>query len=53
VTVNAGVANYRGESALGVGVSRWSDNGRVNVNAGVSAAEGDKPIVRVGIGLIF
>jgi autotransporter adhesin len=53
VTVNAGVANYRGESALGVGVSRWSDNGRVNVNAGVSAAQGDKPIVRVGIGLIF
>ncbi|MDQ8051125.1 YadA-like family protein [Luteibacter sp.] len=53
VTVNAGVAGYRGESALGVGVSRWSENGRVNLNAGVSAAQGDEPVYRVGIGYIF
>jgi len=52
-TVNAGVASYRGEAALGVGVSRWSENGRVNLNAGVSAAQDDEPVFRVGIGYIF
>ena len=51
--VNAGVASYRGETALGVGVSRWSDNGRVNFNAGVSAAQGDEPVFRVGVGYVF
>ncbi|HEY0505763.1 MAG TPA: YadA-like family protein, partial [Lysobacter sp.] len=51
--VNAGVASYRGEAALGVGVSRWSDNGRVNFNAGVSAAKGDQPVFRVGVGYVF
>ncbi len=51
--VNAGVASYRGEAALGVGVSRWSDNGRVNFNAGVSAAKNDEPVFRVGIGYVF
>lgn len=45
--------NYRGETALGVGVSRWSDNGRLNLNAGVSAAKNDDPVIRVGIGYIF
>ena len=53
VTVNAGLANYRGETTLGVGVSRWSDNGRLNLNAGVSAAKNDDPVIRVGIGYIF
>ncbi|MDR0184691.1 ESPR-type extended signal peptide-containing protein [Lysobacter arvi] len=52
-TVNAGMANYRGETALGIGVSRWSDNGRVNFNAGVSAAKDDEPVFRVGVGYIF
>ncbi len=51
--VNAGVASYRGETALGVGVSRWSDNGRVNINAGASAAKNDEPIYRVGVGFVF
>ncbi|HVJ39778.1 MAG TPA: YadA-like family protein, partial [Stenotrophomonas sp.] len=51
--VNAGVASYRGETALGVGVSRWSDNGRVNINAGISAAKNDEPIYRVGVGFVF
>jgi len=51
--VNAGVASYRGEAALGVGVSRWSDNGRVNLNAGVSASKGDQPVFRVGVGYVF
>ncbi|MFC3814600.1 YadA-like family protein [Lysobacter sp. GCM10012299] len=51
--VNAGVASYRGETALGVGVSRWSENGRVNLNAGVSAAQGDEPVFRVGVGYVF
>ncbi|HEY4147190.1 MAG TPA: ESPR-type extended signal peptide-containing protein [Pinirhizobacter sp.] len=51
--LNAGVANYRGESALGVGVSRWNDSGRVNFNAGMSAAAGDTPIFRVGMGVVL
>lgn len=51
--VNAGVASYRGEAALGVGVSRWSDDGRLNFNAGMSAAQGDQPIFRVGVGYVF
>ncbi|MGC3965468.1 MAG: YadA-like family protein [Rhodocyclaceae bacterium] len=33
--VNAGVANYRGAGAVGVGVSRWNEKGTVNYNAGV------------------
>jgi autotransporter adhesin len=53
VTLNAGVASYQGETALGVGVSRWSENGRINFNAGVSAARGDAPLFRVGVGIIF
>lgn len=53
VTLNAGVAAYRGQSALGVGVSRWNDSGRVNLNAGVSAAQGDSPIFRVGVGVVL
>ena len=51
--VNAGVASYRGEAALGVGLSRWSDNGRFNFNAGVSAAKDDEPVYRVGVGYVF
>lgn len=51
--LNAGVATYRGEAALGVGVSRWTDSGKVNFNAGVSAAAGDEPIFRVGVGVVF
>lgn len=35
-TLNFGAATYRGESAMPLGVSRWSRNGRFNVNAGVS-----------------
>ncbi|WP_219626891.1 ESPR-type extended signal peptide-containing protein [Stenotrophomonas maltophilia] len=51
--LNAGMASYRGETALGVGISRWSDNGRVNLNAGVSVAQGDRPIFRVGVGVVL
>ncbi|SET24662.1 ESPR-type extended signal peptide-containing protein [Stenotrophomonas indicatrix] len=51
--LNAGMASYRGETALGVGISRWSDNGRVNINAGVSAARGDRPILRFGVGIVL
>ncbi len=51
--INAGVSSYRGEQALGVGLSRWSDNGRVNFNAGISAAKDDEPIYRVGMGFVF
>ncbi|WP_445145147.1 YadA-like family protein [Dyella sp. Tek66A03] len=52
ITVNAGVAGYRGQSALGVGVSRWSNDGRVNVNAGFSSS-GGAPIFRVGVGMVI
>gem|GEM_PF-323616 len=51
--INAGVASYRGEAALGVGLSRWSDNGRFNFNAGISAAKDDEPVYRVGVGYVF
>ncbi|HYG08022.1 MAG TPA: YadA-like family protein [Stenotrophomonas sp.] len=51
--INAGIASYRGETALGVGLSRWSDNGRFNINAGVSAAREDQPVYRVGVGYVF
>lgn len=51
--LNAGMATYRGEGALGVGISRWNDSGRVNFNAGVSAARGDSPIFRVGVGMVL
>jgi autotransporter adhesin len=53
VALSAGAATYRGEGALGVGVSRWSNNGRVNLNAGVSMAHGDRPIFRMGVGVIL
>ncbi|GGA47434.1 hypothetical protein GCM10010981_40710 [Dyella nitratireducens] len=53
VALSAGAASYRGESALGVAVSRWSMNGRVNINAGVSVARGDSPIFRVGAGVVL
>jgi autotransporter adhesin len=52
-TLNTGFATYRGQTAFGLGVSRWSENGRVNVNAGISAAAGDRPIFRVGLGLVL
>jgi trimeric autotransporter adhesin len=52
-TVNAGMASYRGEAALGVGISRWNSSGKVNFNAGVSAARGDVPVFRVGVGLVL
>ncbi|MNV23408.1 Adhesin YadA precursor [compost metagenome] len=53
VVVNAGVAGYRGESAMGISASRWSDNGRVNINVGVSQARKDQPIIRFGVGFVF
>lgn len=53
VTLNAGVATYRGESAFGVGLSRWSRSGRYNINAGVSAARDDQPLFNIGFGIAF
>ncbi|MFA9439331.1 YadA-like family protein, partial [Uliginosibacterium sp. sgz301328] len=53
-TVNAGVANYRGQNAIGVGVSRWNDKGTVNFNAGVSTSSGGKDtIIRAGVGMVI
>jgi len=53
VALSAGVATYRGESALGIAASRWSEDGRVNVNAGVSFAGNSAPIFRVGVGVVL
>lgn len=53
VALSAGVATYRGESALGVAASRWSNDGRVNVNAGVSFSGGGSPIFRAGVGIVL
>ncbi|WP_346778175.1 YadA-like family protein [Paraburkholderia sp. Ac-20347] len=52
-TMNAGVAAYRGQAALGIGVSRWNEKGSVNYNLGVSSAGGNSTIVRAGLGIVF
>ncbi|WP_194270688.1 beta strand repeat-containing protein [Glaciimonas soli] len=52
-TLNAGVAGYRGEVGLGVGVSHWNRRGNLNVNAGVSSAGGNSTIIRAGVGVVF
>jgi autotransporter adhesin len=52
-TVNAGMASYRGQSALGIGVSRWNRKGTVNYNLGISTAGGNSTIVRVGLGIVL
>jgi autotransporter adhesin len=52
-TLNAGVANYRGYQAVGLGVSRWNEKGTVNYNLGVSTSGGNSTIVRAGIGIVL
>ncbi|WP_409932445.1 YadA-like family protein [Paraburkholderia sp. BCC1886] len=52
-TVNAGIANYRGYQAVGVGVSRWNEKGTINYNLGVSTSGGNSTIVRAGIGIVL
>ncbi|WP_456238758.1 YadA-like family protein [Paraburkholderia haematera] len=52
-TLNAGIANYRGYQALGLGVSRWNEKGTVNYNLGVSSSGGNSTIVRAGIGIVL
>ncbi|SAK61800.1 hemagglutinin domain-containing protein [Caballeronia pedi] len=52
-TLNAGIASYRGQAALGIGVSRWNQKGNVNLNLGISTAGGNSTIVRVGIGIVL
>jgi trimeric autotransporter adhesin len=52
-TLNAGVATYRGQAALGIGVSRWNDKGNINFNAGVSSSGSSSTIVRAGVGYVF
>ncbi|MFA9441947.1 YadA family autotransporter adhesin, partial [Uliginosibacterium sp. sgz301328] len=53
--VNAGVANYRGAGAVGVGVSRWNEKGTVNYNAGISTSTGGAKdtIFRAGVGFVL
>ncbi|HVE07414.1 MAG TPA: YadA-like family protein [Paraburkholderia sp.] len=52
-TLNAGVAAYRGQAALGIGVSRWNDKGTLNFNAGVASSGGNSTIVRAGVGIVI
>jgi autotransporter adhesin len=52
-TLNAGVAGYRGQAAIGIGVSRWNEKGTVNYNLGVSSAGGNSTIVRAGLGIVL
>ncbi|WP_027214453.1 YadA family autotransporter adhesin, partial [Burkholderia sp. WSM2232] len=52
-TINAGVANYRGYQAVGLGVSRWNEKGTINYNLGVSSSGGNSTIVRAGIGIVL
>nr|WKF59946.1 Autotransporter adhesin UpaG [Paraburkholderia busanensis] len=52
-TINAGIANYRGFQAVGLGVSRWNEKGTINYNLGVSSSGGNSTIVRAGIGIVL
>jgi autotransporter adhesin len=52
-TINAGIANYRGFQAVGLGVSRWNEKGSINYNLGVSTSGGNSTIVRAGIGIVL
>ncbi|TAL96559.1 MAG: hypothetical protein EPN73_09785 [Paraburkholderia sp.] len=52
-TLNAGVAGYRGQAALGLGVSRWNEKGTINFNAGVASSGSNSTIVRAGIGIVL
>ncbi|MGF6779988.1 ESPR-type extended signal peptide-containing protein [Paraburkholderia sp. GAS334] len=52
-TLNAGVAGYRGQAALGLGVSRWNEKGTINFNAGVASSGSSSTIVRAGIGIVL
>jgi autotransporter adhesin len=52
-TLNAGIAAYRGQAAMGIGVSRWNDKGNINFNGGVSSSGGNSTIVRAGVGYVL
>jgi autotransporter adhesin len=52
-SLNAGIANYRGYQAVGLGVSRWNEKGTINYNLGVSTSGGNSTIVRAGIGIVL
>jgi len=52
-TLNAGIATYRGQSALGIGASRWNDKGTINYNLGVSTSGSDSTIVRAGVAIVL
>jgi autotransporter adhesin len=52
-TLNAGVAGYRGQAAIGLGVSRWNEKGTINFNAGVASSGSNSTIVRAGIGIVI
>ncbi|MQR02495.1 ESPR-type extended signal peptide-containing protein [Glaciimonas soli] len=52
-TLNAGVAGYRSQVGLGVGISHWNRRGNLNVNAGVSSAGGNSTIIRAGVGVVL
>jgi autotransporter adhesin len=51
-TLNAGIANYGGESAIGLAFASQIGE-RVSINAGVSTSGGSTNLIRAGIGIRF
>ena len=51
-TLNAGIANYGGESAIGIAFASQISE-RMNFNAGVGTSGGSKNLIRVGLGIRF
>lgn len=52
LVLNAGLDSYRGRRVMGVGLSRRNESGRIDINAGISATESDRPIPRLGMGVV-
>jgi len=50
-TVNVGIGSYGGEHAVGIAFARQLNS--VTINAGLSAANGSKTLMRVGLGWRF
>ena len=51
-TLNAGIANYGGESAIGIAFASQVSE-RMNFNAGAGTSGGSKNLFRVGVGIRF
>lgn len=51
-TLNAGIANYGGESVIGIAFASQVSE-RMNINAGAGTSGGSKNLFRVGVGIRF